>query len=163
MESTVNSKKTKLTAMIFILSGFYLVSFFIRGGWLAILYAIALMICGIVCLRRKDNYPFKLIYGISITAIVFNAIITIINTVAMVMVLNTYLPFIFKFNSIGTDSETQSILSLLKLIPGFIIIILDLALPIILLLHTRKVKKASIKSLFDENQELDMLEGEENE
>lgn len=154
MESTVNSKKTKLTAMIFILSGFYLVSFFIRGGWLAILYAIALLICGIVCLRRKDNYPFKLIYGISIIGIVYVAI----SAISSILVLVIYLNYFF-----GSMETGDIILSLLRFIPDFILIFLDLVLLIILLLHTRKVKKASIESLFDENQKLDMLEGEENE
>lgn len=151
MESTVNSKKTKLTAMIFILSGFYLVKFFISGGWLAILYAITLLICGIVCLRKKDNYPFRLIKGISIAGIVFVAI----SAISSIVVLAIYL------NSVFGIMETGDII--LRFIPDFILIFLDLALLIILLLHTRKVKKASIESLFDENQELDMLEGEENE
>lgn len=151
MESTVNSKKTKLTAMIFILSGFNLVKFFISGGWLAILYAIALLICGIVCLRKKDNYPFRLIKGILIAGIVFVAI----SAISSIVVLAIYL------NSVFGIMETGDII--LRFIPDFILIFLDLALLIILLLHTRKVKKASIESLFDENQELDMLEGEENE
>lgn len=154
MESTVNSKKTKLTAMIFILSGFYLVNFFISGGWFALLYGIALLICGIVCLRKKDNYPFRLIKGISIAGIVSDAISAISSIVVLVIYLNSVF---------GIMETGDIILSLLRLIPGFILFFLDLALPIILLLHTRKVKKASIESLFDENQELNLLEGEENE